>query len=144
VRDVAAATMEDEAETWRATASTWKAVSHLDPCCAMGPTATASGEDRRLSKGPEDEAAQEALLAEIPSIERRHPDEALAKSAASPRRRTSLRSSLPSANASKSSSPSSTASPPEVVLRDGYLLDYDRGRTVSLSFRVTDDYRCAT
>ena len=30
--------------------------------------------------------------------------------------------------------------PPQVVLRDGFFLDYDRGRVVELSFRVTDDY----
>lgn len=31
--------------------------------------------------------------------------------------------------------------PPQIVLRDGYFLDYDRGRVVELSFRVTDDYQ---
>lgn len=30
--------------------------------------------------------------------------------------------------------------PPQVVLRDGFFLDYDRGQVVELSFRVTDDY----
>jgi eukaryotic-like serine/threonine-protein kinase len=30
--------------------------------------------------------------------------------------------------------------PPEVTLRDGYFLDYDRGQVVELSFRVKDDY----
>lgn len=30
--------------------------------------------------------------------------------------------------------------PPQIVLRDGYFLDYDRGQVVELSFRVTDDY----
>lgn len=29
---------------------------------------------------------------------------------------------------------------PQIVLRDGYFLDYDRGSVVELSFRVTDDY----
>jgi hypothetical protein len=33
------------------------------------------------------------------------------------------------------------AQPPEVRLRDGYLLDYSRGQVVTLSFRVTDDYQ---
>ena len=32
------------------------------------------------------------------------------------------------------------AQPPQVVLRDGYALDYSRGTVVTLSFRVTDDY----
>jgi hypothetical protein len=31
--------------------------------------------------------------------------------------------------------------PPQVVLRDGFFLDYDRGQVVELSFRVTDDYQ---
>ena len=31
--------------------------------------------------------------------------------------------------------------PPTVELRDGYLLDYDRGTPVNLSFRVRDDYK---
>jgi serine/threonine protein kinase len=31
--------------------------------------------------------------------------------------------------------------PPEVELRDGYLLDYDRGTPVNLSFRIRDDYK---
>jgi hypothetical protein len=30
--------------------------------------------------------------------------------------------------------------PPQVVLRDGYLLDFSRGAVVELSFRATDDY----
>lgn len=30
--------------------------------------------------------------------------------------------------------------PPQVVLRDGYFLEYDRGSVVELSFRATDDY----
>jgi hypothetical protein len=33
------------------------------------------------------------------------------------------------------------AQPPQVVLRDGYVLDYSRGAVVTLSFRVTDDYQ---
>jgi hypothetical protein len=33
------------------------------------------------------------------------------------------------------------AQPPQVKLRDGYLLDYSRGQVVTLSFRVTDDYQ---
>lgn len=30
--------------------------------------------------------------------------------------------------------------PPQIVLRDGFFLDYDRGQVVEISFRVTDDY----
>ncbi len=30
--------------------------------------------------------------------------------------------------------------PPKLVLRDGFLLDYDRGTVVNLSFRASDDY----
>jgi hypothetical protein len=32
------------------------------------------------------------------------------------------------------------AQPPQVVLRPGYPLDYTRGTSITLSFRVTDDY----
>jgi len=31
--------------------------------------------------------------------------------------------------------------PPQIALRDGFFLDYDRGQVVELSFRVTDDYQ---
>ncbi len=30
--------------------------------------------------------------------------------------------------------------PPQIALRDGFFLDYDRGQVVEISFRVTDDY----
>ena len=30
--------------------------------------------------------------------------------------------------------------PPQLVLRDGFLLEYSRGTVVELSFRATDDY----
>jgi serine/threonine protein kinase/tetratricopeptide (TPR) repeat protein len=33
------------------------------------------------------------------------------------------------------------AQPPQIALRDGYLLEYSRGTVVTLSFRVTDDYQ---
>ena len=33
------------------------------------------------------------------------------------------------------------AQPPQVKLRDGFLLEYSRGTVVTLSFRVTDDYQ---
>lgn len=36
------------------------------------------------------------------------------------------------------------ARPPTVELRDGYLLDYDRGTVANLSFRVRDDYKVAS
>ena len=89
----------------------------------------------------EEEPKQEALLATLPNIERRKkPHEGLealsgvkptphleARFAEDRKRLEDLLARL-------------DAKPPELTLRDGYLLDYSRGTVVDLSFRAKDDY----
>jgi hypothetical protein len=142
VRDVAAAGLEDEAESLARNGKYQEAVSHLDPLVRNwsnrpGLKAKVEGYQR----AQKEEAQQEALLAEIPGIEHRHPDEALDK----------IRGVTPTPHLAaqfatvrqhlEEQLAQLDGQPPTVVLRDGFLLDYDRGRIVTLSFRVTDDYK---
>jgi len=142
VRDVAAAGLEDEAESLARDGKYQEAVSHLDPLVRNwsnrnGLKAKIEGYQR----AQKEEAQQETLLAEIPGLEHRHPDEALDK----------IRGVTPTPHLAaqfatvrkrlEEQLDQLDSRPPSVVLRDGFLLDYDRGRTVTLSFRVTDDYK---
>ena len=142
VRDVAAAGLEDEAESLARNGKYQEAVSRLDPVVRNWPNR--NGLKARVDgyqRAQKEEAAQESLLAAIPAIERRHPDEALDK----------IRGVTPTPHLAAQFATvrqrldeqlaQLDGQPPAVVLRDGFLLDYDRGRTVSLSFRVTDDYK---
>jgi tetratricopeptide (TPR) repeat protein len=142
VRDVAAAGLEDEAESLARNGKYQEAVSHLDPVLRNWPNRNGlKAKIEGYQRAQKEEAAQETLLAEIPAIERRHPDEALDKIrgvAPTPHlaaQFATVRQHLEEQLAQLD------GQPPAVVLRDGFLLDYDRGRTVSLSFRVTDDYK---
>jgi hypothetical protein len=143
LRDHAAATLEDEAAALARDGKYQEAVSHLDPLARSWPARNGlKAKIDDYQKAEKDEAFQAQLLAEVPDAERRHrPDEALDKmSAVTPTphlaaRFAETRKRLEDLLAQLDSQP------PEVVLRDGYLLDYDRGRVVTLSFRVTDDYR---
>jgi hypothetical protein len=96
----------------------------------------------KYRKYQEDESRQEILLATLPNIERRRkplegldalagiePTPHLAPRFAEVRRR--LEDQLSQLD----------RQPPQLVLRDGFLLDYSRGTVVELSFRATDDYR---
>jgi eukaryotic-like serine/threonine-protein kinase len=88
------------------------------------------------------EKAQEQLLAALPGLERRkkpwdglqmlnevEPTPHLAPRLAEARKR--LETLLAQLD----------QQPPQVVLRDGYLLEYSRGTVAELSFRATDDYQ---
>ncbi len=89
-----------------------------------------------------DEKAQETVLAALPGLEnRRKPWDGLQamqdltptphlapRFAAARQRLEALLAQL-------------DGEPPQVVLRDGYLLEYARGTVAELSFRVTDDYQ---
>jgi serine/threonine protein kinase len=88
------------------------------------------------------EKAQEELLAALPALERRkkpwdglqmlkdvEPTPHLAPRLAEARKR--LETLLAQLD----------QQPPQVVLRDGYLLEYSRGTVAELSFRATDDYQ---
>jgi tetratricopeptide (TPR) repeat protein len=142
VRDVAAAGLEDEAESLARNGKYQEAVSHLDPVLRNWPNRNGlKAKIDGYQRAQKDETTQEALLAELPAIERRHPDEALDK----------IRNVTPTPHLAAQFATARQrldeqlaqldGQAPTVVLRDGFLLDYDRGRTVSLSFRVNDDYK---
>ncbi|HYO16814.1 MAG TPA: protein kinase [Thermoanaerobaculia bacterium] len=84
---------------------------------------------------------QERLLAALPGVERRKKPheglEALAAVEPTPNlapRFAEVRKRLEAQIAQLD------GQPPQVVLRDGYFLDFSRGAVVELSFRATDDY----
>jgi len=142
LRDVAAAGLEDEAESLARNGKYQEAVSHLDPVLRNWPTRNGlKAKIDGYQRAQKDEATQEALLAELPALERRHPDEALDK----------IRGVTPTPHLAAQFATARQrldeqlaqldGQAPTVVLRDGFLLDYDRGRTVNLSFRVSDDYK---
>jgi len=143
LRDQAAGAVEEQAETIAREGRYQEAIEHLGPVQRSWPGRP--GFKARIDgyqRAQRDEEAQEKLLGELPAYEKRHrPDEALDKMSgitptphlagdfADIRRR--LEEQLAQIDGKS----------PQVELRDGYLLDYDRGRVVELSFRVTDDYK---
>jgi eukaryotic-like serine/threonine-protein kinase len=143
LRDQAAGAVEEQAELIAREGRYQEAIEHLGPVQRSWPGRP--GFKARIDgyqRAQRDEAAQEQLLGELPAYEKRHrPDEALDKMSgitptphlagdfADIRRR--LEEQLAQIDGKS----------PQVELRDGYLLDYDRGRIVELSFRVTDDYK---
>jgi serine/threonine protein kinase len=146
LRDRAAAVLEDEAEGLAREGKYQEAVSHLDPVLRnWSGRAGLKAKIEGYQKAQRDEAAQEQILADVPAIERRRrPDEALDR----------IRNITPTPHLAdqfaevrkrlEGDLAQLDGQPPQVVLRDGFLLDYDRGRVVSLSFRVTDDYKVRT
>jgi tetratricopeptide (TPR) repeat protein len=143
LRDHAAASLEDGAEALAREGKYQEAVAHLEPVQRTWPdrAGLAARRDGYL-RAEKDEAQQEALLAELPALEHRHLlDEALDKVRAvtpTPHLAAQLaeaRQRLEQALAQID------GQPPQIVLRDGYYLDYDRGRVVELSFRVSDDFK---
>ena len=143
LRGKAASALEAEAEELVKDAKYGAAVVQLEPISRTWPDRP--GLKDRIAKYQayqENETRQEALLATFPNIERRRkPSEALDSMAgieptphlapqfAEARKR--LEGQLARLD----------QAPPQVVLRDGFLLDYSRGTVVNLSFRATDDYQ---
>ncbi len=89
-----------------------------------------------------DEKTQEALLAFLPSLERRRKPwdglEAIQEVEPTPHlapRFAAARTRLAALLAQLDKQP------PQVALRDGYFLEYARGTVAELSFRTTDDYQ---
>jgi serine/threonine protein kinase len=89
-----------------------------------------------------DEKSQEALLAFLPSLERRRKPwdglEAIREVEPTPHlapRFAAARTRLAALLAQLDKQP------PQVALRDGYYLEYARGTVAELSFRTTDDYQ---
>jgi hypothetical protein len=143
LRDQAADALEGEAEALARGGNYQEAVTHLGPVLRAWPGRPGlKAKIDGYQKAQHDEAQQEQVLAEIPALERRHQlDEALGKlrgvtptphlAAQFAEARQRLEGQLAQVD----------GQPPQVELRDGFLLDYDRGRVVQLSFRVTDDYK---
>jgi hypothetical protein len=143
LRDRAARSLEADAAALARDGKYAEAEARLDPILASWPARSGVKE---LVKGyrvaAANESAQLALLDSLPVYERRRkPGEALdllrpltptphleARIAEARQRMEALLAQL-------------DAQPPEVKLRDGYVLDYARGALVILSFRVTDDYQ---
>jgi hypothetical protein len=142
LRSKAAAQIEAQAEALVRDGQYDEAVTRIAPVERTWPD-RAGLKDRvaRYRKYQQDEARQEELLASLPALERyKKPWDGLQKLKGieptphlAPRfaeARARLEDLL--ARLDKE--------PPQLVLRDGFLLDYDRGTVVNLSFRATDDY----
>ncbi len=142
LRDKAAQALETQADALVGEAKYAEALAKLGQVQKSWPDRP--GLEERLTRyqtwqGNQQE--QETLLAALPSLERRgkpweglqalegvEPTPSLAPRFAEAR--TRLENLLAHLD----------GQPPQVVLRDGYLLDYARGTVAELSFRATDDY----
>ena len=143
LRARAAAALETEAEELARAGQYEQALARLDPVLRnWKEREEAAGRARLYLRARELAPQQEALLATLPAAERRRkphdglemlegvePVPHLAARFEDIRKR--LEDQLGQLD----------RQPPQIVLRDGYFLDYDRGRVVELSFRVTDDYQ---
>ncbi len=90
----------------------------------------------------QNESRQAELLAALPNIERRKkPEEGLeALSGVEPTPHLAPRFAEARQRLGEQLA-QLDKDPPQVVLRDGFVLDYARGTVVELSFRATDDYQ---
>lgn len=142
LRDKAAQALETQADALVGEAKYAEALAKIGPIQKSWPDR--DGLKERLARyqtWQRTQQEQETLLANLPTIERRkkpseglqalegvEPTPSLAPRFAEARKR--LENLLARLD----------AQPPELVLRDGYLLDYSRGTVVELSFRAKDDY----
>ncbi|HWM92567.1 MAG TPA: serine/threonine-protein kinase [Thermoanaerobaculia bacterium] len=142
LRDKAAAAIEAEAEALATQARYDEALAKLEPLERTwsrrdGLAARAA----TYRKSRENEPKQQALLASIPAWERRKkPHEALAllrNVEPTPHLRPQIEEARKRLEAQLSEI---DGAPPQVMLRDGYHLEYSRGTVAELSFRVTDDH----
>ncbi len=142
LRGKAAAALEAEAEALAKDAKYDEAIARLEPVQRTWPDRPGL-KDRvaKLRTSQQNEGRQEQILAALPNIERRKkPSEGLeAMSGVEPTphlaaRFTEARKKLEDQLAELD------RNPPELVLRDGFLLEYSRGTVIELSFRATDDY----
>ncbi|MFY9822171.1 MAG: protein kinase [Thermoanaerobaculia bacterium] len=142
LRGKAAAALEAEADGLVKEAKYDDAIARLEPVARTWPDRPGL-KDRvaRYRTDQQNESRQEALLATLPNIQRRkkpseglesmsgvEPTPHLAPQFAEARKR--LEDQLAQLD----------KDPPQLVLRDGYLLEYSRGTVIELSFRATDDY----
>lgn len=143
LRGKAASALEAQAEELVKTAKYGAAIVQLEPVSRTWPDRP--GLKERIAKYQayqDSETRQEALLATLPNIERRRkPAEAL-ESMAGIEPTPHL---APQFAAARKRLEEQLArldqAPPQLVLRDGFLLDYSRGTVINLSFRASDDYQ---
>ncbi len=143
LRDQAARAIETAAAGLARDGNYDQAVSRLDPIVHSWPERTGVKDlVKSYQIAAANELRQQAILDSVPAYEsRRRPSDALdllgplqptphlEQRIAEARQR--LQTELAQLD----------AEPPQVTLRPGYVLDYSRGTTVTLSFRVTDDYQ---
>ncbi|HEV7504253.1 MAG TPA: hypothetical protein VGS07_05040 [Thermoanaerobaculia bacterium] len=142
LRGKTAAALETEADGLVKEAKYDDAFARLEPVQRTWPDRT--GLKDRVAKyrtDQQNESRQEALLAALPNLERhRKPADALESlSGVEPTPHLAARF----AEASKRLEDQLAQldkDPPQIVLRDGFNLDYARGTVIELSFRATDDY----
>lgn len=142
LRGKAAAALEGEADGLVKEAKYDDAFTRLEPVQRTWPDRP--GLKDRVAKyraDQQNESRQEALLASLPNIERhKKPADGLeAMSGVEPTPHLAARF----AEARKRLTDQLAdldKNPPQLVLRDGFLLEYSRGTVVELSFRATDDY----
>lgn len=143
LRARAAVALEAEAEELARAGQYEEALTRLDPVLRTWKKREEAAERAKLYRRARELAPeQEALLATLPTAERRRKPheglEMLEKVEPVPHLAAQLediRKRL------EDQLGQLDRQPPQIVLRDGYFLDYDRGRVVELSFRVTDDYQ---
>jgi len=143
LRGKAAQALETQAETLVQNASYAEALARLGPIQRTWPER--SGLKERIAlydTYQRSEKEQETLLATIPNLERRKKPwdglEAMKTVEPTPHlapRFAEVRTRLEALLARLDQQP------PQVVLRDGYLLEFARGTVAELSFRASDDYR---
>lgn len=141
-REQAATHLEGEAETLARAGSYEEALARLDSVLRNWPQREpAHGRSALYARARQLTAEQEALLEKLPAaLRKKKPHEGLEMlegvepvphlAAQFADLRKQLEEQLAFAD----------QKPPQVTLRDGFFLDYDRGQVVELSFRVTDDY----
>ncbi len=142
LRAKAAKAVETEAEALAGQARYDEALAKLAPLEATwGGREGLSARAAAYRKSKNDEPKQQALLASLPAWERRKkPHEALELLRGvepTPHLRPQIEEARKRLEAQLAEL---DKTPPQVALRDGYSLEYSRGRVVELSFRVTDDY----
>jgi serine/threonine-protein kinase len=142
LREKAAARLEEQAETLAREGKYEDAQARLDSVLRNWPKREpASGRAGLYARARQLTRDQEALLEVLPAaLRRKKPHEGLEKlEGVEPvphlaARFADLRKQLEEQLAF------ADQKPPQISLRDGFFLDYDRGQVVELSFRVKDDY----
>ncbi|HKI05979.1 MAG TPA: hypothetical protein VKK31_28635 [Thermoanaerobaculia bacterium] len=143
LRGKSAKVLEDQAEALVGEAHYPEALARLSPIQRTWPER--SGLKERIARYEtyqRRQTEQEALLAALPALERRKkPSEGLeALSGVEPTPHLAARFGEARARL-ESLLARLDQQPPQLVLRDGFLLDYSRGAVAELSFRATDDYQ---